>query len=101
MSRKNLYTVLNVSLSREDVKIDTRKFPTKSDRYYEAFDPYEDAGRGLVYGTDPIVRLDVDVEALFLRDIYAEYMPKEVKAAKQKAAKDKAQSSRPTRTRLR
>ena len=79
LSRKNLYTILNVSLSRADVNIDTRKFP-RFDSAAEVFSPYDDAkDDGLVYGTDPVVRLDVDVEALFLRDIYVDYMPEEVK----------------------
>ena len=78
LSRKNLYTILNVSLSREDVKIDALNFP-KFDRSYETFDPYDDAEKGLVYGSDPIVRLDVDAEILFLKDIYAQYMPDDVK----------------------
>ncbi|NIA06588.1 MAG: hypothetical protein GWP14_02955 [Actinobacteria bacterium] len=79
LSRQNLYTILKVSLSRADVNIDVRKFP-KFDSSAEAFSPYDDAEEeGLVYGTDPVVRLDVDVEALFLRDIYVDYMPKAVK----------------------
>ena len=78
LSRKNLYTVLNVSLSRADVEIDDREFP-RFDMIAEIFDPYQDAKEGLVYGTDPVVMLDVDVEALFLKDIYAEYMPAAVK----------------------
>ena len=78
LSRKNLYTILCVSLSREDVKIDALNFP-KSDRSYETFDPYDDAEKGLLYGSDPIVRLDVDAEILFLKDICAQYMPNDVK----------------------
>jgi len=79
LSRKNLYTILDVSLSRVDVDIDSRKFP-RFESSTELFSPYKDAeDDGLVYGTDPVVRLDVDAEALFLRDIYDDYMPKEVK----------------------
>ncbi len=76
-SRKNLYTILNVSLSREDVEIAKRDFKP-FDRSYN-FNPGEDADEDLVYGTDPIVRLDIDAELLLLREIYAEDMPEQVK----------------------
>ena len=79
LSRQNLYTILSVSLSRADVNIDSAEF-RKLDPSSDPFNPHSDAELGLAYGTDPIVRLDVVVEALFLREIYAEYMPKEVKA---------------------
>ena len=79
LSSKNLYTVLNVSISRADVEVDAREFP-KFDSADRTFNPYQDAkGEGLVYGADPVVRLDIDAEALFLRSIYAESMVKEVK----------------------
>ena len=79
LSRKNLYTILKVSLSRADVDINTREFP-KFDSSTQVFNPYSDAkDEGLVYGTDPVVRLDVDVEAIFLKELYAEFMPSDVK----------------------
>ena len=78
LSRKNLYTVLNISFSRADLEIDDHEF-AKFDRSAEIFDPYLDAKEGLVYGSDPVVMLDVNVEALFLKDIYGEYMPPAVK----------------------
>jgi hypothetical protein len=91
LSRKNLYTILDVSLSRVDVDIDSRKFP-RFESSTELFSPYKDAeDDGLIYGTDPVVKLDVDAEALFLKDIYADYMPKEVRdvlSAKTNEAKE-------------
>lgn len=78
LSRKNLYTILNMSLSRADVEIDARKFP-EFDSSTKSFDPYSDAEAGLIYGPDPIVRLDVDVEALFVKDFYDQYMPQYIK----------------------
>ena len=79
LSSKNLYTILNVSISRADVEVDASEFP-KFDSSDKGFNPYEDAkGESLVYGADPVVRLDIDAEALFLRGLYAESMVKEVK----------------------
>ena len=79
-SRKNLYTILNVSLSREDVEIDKRDFK-RFDRFDRSdnFNPGKDAAEDLVYGTDPIVRLDIDAELLLLREVYTEDMPEQVK----------------------
>ena len=79
-SRKNLYTILNVSLSREDVEIDKRNFERfdKFDRS-DNFNPGKDAAEDLVYGTDPIVRLDIDAELLLLREVYSEDIPEQVK----------------------
>ena len=79
LNRKNLYTVLNVSLSRHDVEIDSSKFE-KFNKESEDFNPRQDAARGLIYGTDPVVKLDVDAEVLFLREIYAESMPEQIKS---------------------
>ena len=79
LNRKNLYTVLNVSLSRQDVEIDSSKFE-KFNKESEDFNPRQDAARGLIYGTDPVVKLDVDAEVLFLREIYAESMPEQIKS---------------------
>ncbi len=76
-SRKNLYTILNVSLSREDVEIDKRDF--ESFDISENFNPGKDADEDLVYGTDPIVRLDIDAELLLLREVYTEDTPEQVK----------------------
>ena len=68
----------NLPIGRADVNIDNAEF-RKLDPSSDPFNPYRDAELDLAYGTDPIIRLDVVVEALFLREIYAEYMPKEVK----------------------
>ncbi len=76
-SRKNLYTILNVSLSREDVEISGRDF--KKFDGSDNFNPGKDAAEDLVYGTDPIVRLDIDAELLLLRGVYTEDMPEQVK----------------------
>ena len=79
ISRKNLYTILSVNLSREDIAIDTSEFPRFSSKN-ESFSPNEDMVDDLIYGGDPVVRLDIEAEALFLKDVYAQIMPEEVKS---------------------
>ena len=93
ISRKNLYTILNVSLSREDVEINKREF-LRFDRS-ESFNPRKDAAEDLVYGTDPIVRLNVDAELLFLRELYSKDTPEQIKATWGKKITQE-QSGRPT-----
>jgi len=78
LNRKNLYTIVNVSLSRQDVEIDPTKF-REFRRRFDHFNPRQDAEKGLIYGTDPVVKLDVEAEILFLRKIYEKSMPKQVK----------------------
>ena len=76
-SRKNLYTILRVSLSREDVRINPRTF-RKFDRT-DNFNPHKDAADDFVYGTDPIVKLDIDAELLLLKELYSQDVPEQVK----------------------
>ena len=88
-SRKNLYTVLNISLSREDVQINKSDFASFDKT--ENFSPSRDAKVDLVYGTDPIIRLNIDAELLLLREVYSEDMPGQVKkAVEQQIAQVKA-----------
>lgn len=78
LSRKNLYTIFKLSLSRQDVLVDRTKFK-QFNTGEPPFDPDRDAEEDLIYGSDPIVKLNVNVEALFLREIYAEHMPTKIK----------------------
>ena len=107
-SRKNLYTILSVSLSREDVEVDTREFKSfdKSDN----FNPANDADDDLVYGTAPVIRLDIDAELILLREFYDENMPEQVKedvkekiskAAKQMLTEKSARSKKGKRAKRR
>jgi len=85
LSHKNLYNILGVSLSRQDIDINTTAFP-KFNREQVDFNPHTDTANRLVYGTDPIVMMDVQAEALFLKSFYDEYVPAEVKASMAEAA---------------
>jgi hypothetical protein len=90
-SRKNLYTILNISLSREDVEINKSRFASFDKS--ENFSPSRDAKVDLVYGTDPIIRLNIDAELLLLREVYSKDMPAQVKkAVEQQIAQVKALS---------
>ncbi len=103
-SRKNLYTIFRVSLSREDVKINEQNF-----KRFEGFDgsdnfnPARDAAEDLVYGTAPIIRLDIDAELLLLREFYGENVPgqvqKDVKEKISKAANQMLTEKKSTRAR--
>ena len=79
LSRKNLYTILNLSLSRQDVEINKPEFKKSESDKSKSFNPRNDAAENLVYGTDPIVRLDVDAEVLFLRELYGKDTPEQIK----------------------
>ena len=84
-SRKNLYTILNVSLSREDVEINNRNFKMLGNS--SSFNPGKDAAEDLVYGTAPVIRLDVDAELLLLREIYTKDTPEQIREALQEKIK--------------
>lgn len=87
LAHKNLYTILSVSISRQDVVVDPRKF-TMSSRITQ-FNPRQQAGEELLYGPDPVVRLDIAAEALFLRSLYGEMIPQMVREALSESIKAK------------
>ena len=76
LAHRNLYTILSVSIARQDLSVDGKKLPR--DNRAGRFDPVSDAREDLLYGPDPVVRIDVAAEALFLRSLYGEMMPKSV-----------------------
>ncbi len=73
LAHRNLYTILSVSIARQDLSVDGKKLPrdTRAGR----FNPASDAREDLLYGPDPVVQIDVAAEALFLRSLYGEMMP--------------------------
>lgn len=79
LAHRNLYTILSVSVSRQDLSVDSKKL--ERDARAPQFDPVLEARDDLLYGSDPVVRIDVAAEALFLKSVYGEMMPKSVKDA--------------------